>query len=112
MEDEKELSIHVKKVLGTLHKLSKGKADFSVSYSDISRISMLEKPMVSSCLRYLRENKYIDVVSGGGSATNIYNFLKKVPEDAIKIINENTLKKENVFVATTQKSTAKKKFKP
>jgi predicted transcriptional regulator len=85
---EPELNIHVKKVLGALHKLSKGKEDFSVSYTDISKVSKLEKPMVSSCLRYLRENFYINVISGGGAATNIYSFLKEVPEAAIKSIQD------------------------
>lgn len=79
----KELSNQVKTVLGTLKKLSKNKEDFSVSYSDISKVSKLEYTMVSSCLRILREKNFIAVTSGGGAVTNIYKFLQEVPEDAV-----------------------------
>jgi len=109
---EQELSTHVKKVLGALHMLSKGKSDFSVSYTDISRISKLEKPMVSSCLKILRDNNFINVVSGGGAATNVYNFLKEVPESAInsiKNLDSDTKQKDET---TKPKINNKKRYRP
>jgi len=109
---EQELSTHVKKVLGTLHKLSKGKEDFSVSYSDISRVSKLEKPMVSSCLRYLRENFYINVVSGGGAATNVYSFLKEVPQEAIDSIQNIATKQQQSVKTENQSKPNKRKIRP
>lgn len=109
---EQELSTHVKKVLGTLHKLSKGKEDFSVSYSDISRVSKLEKPMVSSCLRYLRENFYINVVSGGGAATNVYSFLKEVPQEVIDSIKNITVKQPQPTKIDNKPKPNKRKIRP
>jgi len=106
-----ELSISVNKVLGALHKLSKRQSHFSASYSDISRVSKLEKPMVSSCLRILRENNFINVVSGGGAATNLYNFLKEVPESAINSIKniDSDVKQKNDL---SQNRNDKKKYRP
>lgn len=103
-----------KQALGALYKLSKNKETFSASYADIARVAKLEKSLIAGCLRDLKANGSIEVESGGGKLTNSYRFLKEVPQDVIKLVEDlhKPSPVTNTVTNNEKKDVKRRKFKP